>query len=482
MATKLSPAKVRAMVKNPGTRSKVPTSQLPAKYRAMRASNQRRAAANDPEALTAPLTPATLDARVAADTALYAAPAERELAGQRAVHGQMQAAVPVWYQDYRNSLAQATQRTQQAYGAALGVQQNVANTTSALDAQQGAQLQQGMQADAAARGASVDPSIAATAQQAATSRRAQMDAQQGLTAGLGAAQTGYRAGQEIVGAGQQLSASLDEAARGRNLDKAGDKLAVQKGQFATETRQKLIDAEHTKQLERKAFGLSVEKAKADADRDAKQLQLDQEKLTAQQALNDAKLTNDQARIAIAQGNLDVARNRASTYATSTANAGKAKVRKPTAATGAARKDVSFALSHIPKLLKHRPPQQTKDKKTGKVTMKTDDQGKPIPGNRTLTRGEVRDLLETGKIGGRKIPHDAVNAALKLLEPNGGYLDAAQIRGLRAAYPGIRIGSLGYPTANSRKGKAKAKAKAKPKPKPKAMAYDPNATPLSQTRP
>lgn len=457
MAAKVSAKRLA----NPALRSKIPTAQLPLKYRKMREANARKAAANDPNALTAPLTPASLDAQVAAQTNLYAAPAQLELDTARATHDRMSATIPAWFKDFRDAEALATEKTKQAYGAALGVQQNTMTSTAALDASQQQAMQGSMQADAAARGATVDPQIAATAQQAASSRLATQAAQQGLTVGLGAAQTSYSAGRERAGAAQQITAQLDEARRGRDIDVAGGKLALQKGQFATKTRQELIDAEHTKQLENKAFGLDVEKAKIDATQTDQKLQLDAEKLKTQQELNDARLTNDQARIAIAQRNADIADRRANTYATSVAN-GVAKKKKAsakaTASTGAARKDISFALSHIPKLLAHHPPKQQKDSKTGKVTMVTDKNGKPIPGDRPLSQGEVRDLLENGKIGGRKIPHDAINAALKLLDKqHGGYLDAAQIAGLRAAYPGIHIGSLGYTTKN---GRARKRAKLK----------------------
>lgn len=223
---------------------------------------------DDPAALTRPLTPRLLDQQVRANTDLYAAPAEAEIAGQRRVSGQMQANVPVWFQQYQDALKQSTQAGGAATLAATGIQQNAVNTTAQLSAQDNAAQLAAMQADATSRGALVDPKVAAEMSQGLLARRAAGDAQTALTAGLGAAQVGYRSGQEGVAAGQRLSAQLGEAQRGRNIDKAAGELATKKGQFAVTNRQKLIDSEHTKQIENKAFKLNVEKAAADASNDA----------------------------------------------------------------------------------------------------------------------------------------------------------------------------------------------------------------------
>lgn len=214
---------------------------------------------------TAPATPAVdpLQQTAQAATNLQFAGAEAALAGQGAVHQQMQANVPAWFQEYQNALAQSTNRTQQAYAGAVGAQANTAATASALDAQQRAALGQAAQADAATRGAVVDPAIAAQGQQAAASRQAMLAAQTGLTAGLGGAETAYRSNREVVGAGQKLSARQDEAQRGRNLGVQAIDLARQKGLALTKNTADLLDAEHQRALEDKAFGLNEQKAVAD---------------------------------------------------------------------------------------------------------------------------------------------------------------------------------------------------------------------------
>lgn len=220
----------------------------------------------------APLTAETLNQNVQAATDLQFGGAQAALQGQVGVHQRMQANIPAWFAEYQNALAQSTNRTQQAYAGATQVGQNAAATAGALDAQQRAALGQTAQADAATRGATVDPALAAQGQQAAASRQAMMAAQTGLTAGLGAAETAYRSNREVVGAGQKLSAQQDEATRGRNIGVQAIDLARQKGAAAATTRQKLIDTEHTKLLENKAFGLNQAKAEADVQQTAAALQ------------------------------------------------------------------------------------------------------------------------------------------------------------------------------------------------------------------
>lgn len=440
---------------NPALRSKIPTAQLPAKYRAMRAANTARATANSPSAVDAPLTPDTLNQQVKADTALYTAPAQKTLQDQQTVHNAMMGSIPSWYDDFLNAQKYAHDQTANAYAAAAAAQQNGANTSSALDQSQRSQQDASMQADAASRGATVDPHIAAVGQQAAASRRSQLDAQSGLTLGLGAAQTSYRAGQVEVAGAQKVKALEGEAARGRAIDSSAQDLATKAGQYAVTDKQKLIDADHTKQLENAAFGLKQTVAAADQKTATAKVKLAASSL-------DEKTSNDAANLSVKQGNLAVAQKRADAYVASQSKKGKPVSASVKATTGKARKDITYAVEQIPQMLKHRGnkmvPAKDKDGKAipNKFVVALDANGKPIPDpNNKPTMADVRAQLE------KKIPHDAVNAALKLLDKQkGGYLSAAQISGLRAAYPGISIGALGFQTENGRSRAKKTKVKPK----------------------
>lgn len=260
---KLTKAQVAKMSRNPGTRSKVPTSQLSAKYKKLRKSNAASAKANDPNALTAPLTPKLLGQQVSAQANLAYGQQEQSLNDAATVNTMNQQQVPSWFQQYQGALAHAESATKGAYAGALAYQQNGASSLARLDAQNNAAIGAQQQQAAATSGGSVDPATVQMAQQAAASRQQALASQSALTAGLGAANVVYRAGQQVVGAGQQVKAQLDEASRGRDIGVKKQRVAAEKGQYAATTRQKMVDAEHTKQLENKAFGLNEQKAAAD---------------------------------------------------------------------------------------------------------------------------------------------------------------------------------------------------------------------------
>lgn len=457
-AAKGSPQKTTGSTLRPKTKSTSKPKVKPKPKPKAKAKPAAVSPMDDPNALTAPLTPRTLEDQVTAQTNLYAGPATSEIAGERAVNQQMMTNIPAWYQEYQQALASARQNTAAAYASALGQQQQTADSSSALDTTQRGALNSQLAADAATRGQTVDPSIAATGQQAAASRRGALDSQRNLTAGIGATEVAYRAGREVVGAGQKVKALEAEAQRGRNIDKSASELAIKKGDFATTTRQKLIDSEHQKQLENKAFDLNVAKADASAKNDATKTALDAQALAATRALNQAKLTNDQARIRIAQQNLEIAQQRADAYVKGQSNktAGKtpATVVANKKTTASARSDVNYAKSQIQALRTHRVPVKVPEikngKPTGKYVPKLDNNGNPVLQDAKLTPSQIRNALLNGDGPLRPINGDAINAALALLDR--GFLSSAEIAALRRAYPGLSIAGAGLPTARTRRGR------------------------------
>lgn len=351
-------------------------------------------------AKTAPAAPALdpMDAQVLAATALQYGGADQALAGQRGIHQQQTAAIPGYFQEYQAGLARATQAQQAANAMALGAQQNAINTSSALDAQQRAALTGQMQSDAAARGATVDPAIAATAQQAAAARRSTADASLGLTAQLGGAEVGYRAGRQAVGAGQRLTALTDEARRGRAIE--GQQLALnrEKGAFAVATKQKMQEAAHTRELENKAFGLNVAKAEADVAADRARIQ------ESRRARTTTNRNVDQSRAqqrAIAERRLAESeranRRREELAAARLRTTAKTKPDKQAAKDAAkVRNNVNTAAADARTL--RNAPIQIKDPKTNKPTGKT----------RKLTESEIRANLRK-----RYKDADVANAAMDI---------------------------------------------------------------------
>lgn len=217
---------------------------------------------------TAPLDARGLQAQVDAATSLQYGGVDSALQGERNVSAQMMRNIPSWFADYQNALRNATTTSQAAYDQAAQDQRNTASSVATLDATQRGQMLDQMRADAQQRGATVDPNIDAKAQQAAASRQDLLAQYSNLTKGLGASSTAWNANREVVGAGQRLSALAGERNRAGSIEsKAGD-IAREKGAFRVKARQDLIDREHTKNLERKAFKLDVTRAANSAASDA----------------------------------------------------------------------------------------------------------------------------------------------------------------------------------------------------------------------
>lgn len=457
MAKKLTQAQVKARLADPRMRTTIPTAQLPAKYQAMRArakaGKAATAALDDPAALTAPLTPRTLAEQVQASTDLQFGEQDRTLQGQRAVNAQMATNIPAWFQGYQNSLAQAASAQERANAAAVAAQQQAADSSSALDSQQRASLQSGLQADAATRGATVDPNIAATGQQAAAARRSSMDAFTGLQAGIGAATSGLAANRQVVAAGQQVSALQGERNVGLNLDRAAQALATDKGNYATTFRQKLVDAEHTKQLENKAFGLDVEKAQADVQSKAATLQ---DRARARATTN---RNADQSRSETARHNRAMEAQARARLAAKGAG-GKPRTAGQKAKDTATRDQIKYTISQITQLRSHKQPvmvpEEKNGKKTGRFVPKLDAKtGKPALAPANLTPLQIRRALENGEGPLTKVERDIYNAALDVQDR--GFISAANVKALHAR--GISIAALGFPTEAQSRKKAKARPRA-----------------------
>lgn len=443
---KLTQARVNKLSKNPGTRSKVPTAMLSPKLQAMRKSNAATKAKNavldDPAALTAPLTPRTLGQQVQSSTDLAYGSAEQDLAGQQRQAQTVAVSIPAWFQQYQDAQAAATQATRDATASAVAQQQNATSSTYGLDKANADQVGATTAATAASAGGAADPAIAAQAQQAALSRRSAGDAQTRLTAGLGASQVSYRAGQETVGAAQKLRAQLDQQGRQNDLGAKSRQLAKDKGNYAATARQKLIDAEHTKQIENKAFNLNVTKAEQDAA--AKSASL-----AEKTSVDAARLGQGAASLGIQQQNADTATQRAND-----ANNPKLQPKRTPAEKTLDRNsksDIDHAVTLIKQLQGAKVPVQVpkKDSKgnvvPGEFVDSKNPDGSPVTKPAKLTSAQIRARL-IGPAHGKPIPKDIVNAAYDIVV--NGHLTPANVRALHKL--GISINALGYPTGPVKK--------------------------------
>lgn len=205
-------------------------------------------------------------------------PQEQELVRQRQMQSGRTNVMASWFDQYQQQVASLAQ--QQQAGALAAQQQALAATqqafaadTAGVDQRQG-QAQQGA---ANVGGGQVDPSVYAAAQQAAGARQQQGINFGGGLAQIGAANTGLM-NQRAVGAAQQRTEALTaEQARSTKIDQLAQELAQQRGATKAANVTKVRDAEHTKAMERNAFGLDVQQeandaaqAKSDDRRDARQ--------------------------------------------------------------------------------------------------------------------------------------------------------------------------------------------------------------------
>jgi hypothetical protein len=192
-------------------------------------------------------------------------PLERELGAQRGaqerISTQHQANLGSWYDNYLNERRAAEQRTQAAYGQAQQGVVNQANLALGQDQQAAAGQQQQAQQSAAMRGATADPQMNEQAQNAAAARQALALLSAGTLGTLGANQASFMASQTGTAAGQAAQSQADEQARYRGLmtelDRTGQSLAREKGDYRYKARGELTDRERTYALNREAFGLQV---------------------------------------------------------------------------------------------------------------------------------------------------------------------------------------------------------------------------------
>ena len=198
-------------------------------------------------------------------------PAEKEIGNQQRASDAQQGRISQWFGQYQQQLKDIQAQTSAAYSAAQQAVQGNADRSTTLDAQQRQAMTAAMQADAAQRGATVDPSLEALAQQAAASRRASADTQAGTIASQGATNTAYQLNRQGIATNQQIAEHMKETNVRKNLAKDLTDLLKEKGEFEGATRQDLIAAERKNILERAAFQLDTAEAAAKTATEANKL-------------------------------------------------------------------------------------------------------------------------------------------------------------------------------------------------------------------
>lgn len=243
--SKMSKEQILRLAKNPGERSKIPTSLLPQQYRQMRAQNLANAQ---------PVTPGS-DMTVGQATQQRNALVEQKYGDALRSSQAQAAAIPQYYQNFRDQIAIANQARQAGYQAAVQAFQGLQQGTQA---QQGQQQLADYQQQAAALGGQADPAAAQRAAQAAAIRGAAVGDLGSVLAAQGASQNAYGAAQYATAGQSQLEALQKELDNQRQLQ-------LQKGAYSTQVDQDIRDQARKQVLENQAFGLDVQKAQVAAE-------------------------------------------------------------------------------------------------------------------------------------------------------------------------------------------------------------------------
>jgi hypothetical protein len=195
-------------------------------------------------------------------TRLQFGPQEREIDYARRQSSQYSANLGGWYAQHVNDMKQA-QAQQQAFtqGLVQGAY-NQANTAAATDTAQNNALTQNAQAQASKFGTQVDPSVAATLQQATQARQIMGTAGGNLLASQGQAQSAYLGNRVGVAGEQGIQAQRDEQNRRMKIEQLAADLAGDKGAFKVKARADITDQRWKRQLEGAAFNQDVREFEA----------------------------------------------------------------------------------------------------------------------------------------------------------------------------------------------------------------------------
>lgn len=397
------PALKAKYLANPGLRSKLPDSALTPAQRKVRQANAFNAA---PITEGSTVTNKQLAQEAANATQLRYGQQEQALGAQQQRAQSLGRDQNDWYAAYRAELAQHASNAQQIGAAAVAQDAQLAQGARGLDqSQSDAQLKQ-MQADAATRGGTVDPSLAQTASNASAVRQQMLAGFGSQQAATGAAHSQYADTlAHVVAPAQQLQAQAQASNRVQDILNQITALQGDKGAYNQSYRTGRVADEQKTVLSKQALGLDVQKAQSAADLGAARVKETHRATTVRQRTADA---NRQAQL-----NSPSAQKTAQEVAyfnkhghypsTGASNGAKGKVVKPTSGPGSinagAESKIVSQVNTVAGLIKSSP--------------KVDDKGQP------LTDAQIRaHLLNGTNPTGKPIDPTIVNLAFDLARKGG----------------------------------------------------------------
>jgi hypothetical protein len=222
--------------------------------------------------------------------------------GEERALGLQQAQVPAWFAAHRAQVAGIAQGVNAGYQKAVDEQRAAVQAQQTTATTQQAAAGKSSQADAEKRGATADPGVQQQALAGANVNAQAGNDMVGLLAAQQTAQGGYYGGLQAASSAAELSQKGRVASDQRALQ--ADK-GLYRSQYVSDAR----DKEHTKVLERQAYGLDVAKAandaaddRADNRRDRQQTRRTNMEKDRQYRLDKAKLGDDRAKDAYQKRN------------------------------------------------------------------------------------------------------------------------------------------------------------------------------------
>jgi hypothetical protein len=256
------PALKARYLSNPGLRSKLPDSMLTPAQRKVRQTNAYNAT---PITEGSTVTNAQLAQEAANATRVRYGPQEQALGAQQQRATSLGNDQNSWYDAYRAELATHAANTQQIGAQAVTQDAQLAQGARGLDQSQATAQQQQMAADAATRGATVDPSLARTASDASAVRQQMLAGFGSQQAATGAAHSQYADTlAHVVAPTQQLQARAQAANKVQDIVNQITALQGDKGAYDQSYRAGRVADEQKTVLSKQALDLDVQKAQTTA--------------------------------------------------------------------------------------------------------------------------------------------------------------------------------------------------------------------------
>jgi hypothetical protein len=412
---------------DPGLRSKLDPKFLTPAQRKVRQTNAYNAI---PITEGSSVTNQQLAAEAASATRVRYGPQEQALQTQQQRATSLGNDQNSWYDAYRAELATHAANTQAIGAAAVAQDQQLAQGARGLDQTQATAQQQQMQADAATRGGTVDPSLAKTASDASAVRQQMLAGFGSQQAATGAAHSQYADTlAHVVAPTQQLQARAQSANKVQDIVNQITALQGDKGAYDQSYRTGRVTDEQKTVLSKQALGLDVQKAQTTAALGAARIKETHRATTVRRQTADANRTAQQNSPSAQKTQADLDFFKKHGYYPPTGSPKGAKTdaahTRKTAANDKTRSTITTAKADAAYLKTQKIPVRGPD---GKPQVSSDGKT-PTGATRTLTEPEIRAAL-------RKKYKDAdiANAAMDLALL--GHISPENQRRLRARGIGV----------------------------------------------